>query len=94
MGKNVWTKIVPVFFFIISGSKIMLEFLGDVDFIIERLHNPGWLGYAYNHFVSFSPKANMAIFIFSILAFGYILIKTNKKDSSFFSAIIKYLDCR
>lgn len=56
-----------------SVVKLLLDFLGDLDFVIERVKDPGWMQEIYNHVVSFSPEGNMAIFIISLCLFAYFM---------------------
>lgn len=67
----------------------MLSFLGDIDLIVERIHNPGWMGDIYNQFLSFSPKFNMALFLLASASLAYLFftkrntaISTNRTEHS------------
>jgi ABC-type uncharacterized transport system permease subunit len=70
MWKRTSVKIISGFISFLAGAKVVLDYLGSADFIIERFHNPGWIGVAYNHVVSFSPEDNVIIFLLALGIFG------------------------
>ncbi|GJL49284.1 MAG: hypothetical protein NPIRA01_05110 [Nitrospirales bacterium] len=61
----------------------MLDFLGDMDFVIGRIKDPGWLQDAYLNIVSFSPQGNMVIFIVSLIIFGCLIFQHKQKDAPY-----------
>ncbi len=80
MDKRFWGNLLAGLFGLLSGAKILLEFFGDIDFIVERIKDPGWIRDTYIHIVNFSPEGNMAIFVISLLVLGYFRIKSAKSE--------------
>ncbi|MEO8325635.1 MAG: hypothetical protein ABI618_07280, partial [Nitrospirota bacterium] len=79
MGKKFWGLLLSGIPLLCSAGKMLLEFFGDIDFIVGRIQDPGWMRDAYVHIVSFSPVGNMLIFIILLCLFAYF-IKYSKNE--------------
>jgi hypothetical protein len=78
MQKKKWAKVSSFIVTALAGIKGVLDYLGHIDFIAERYHNPGWMGTIFNHVMSFSPGFNIFIFIGAFVVFCILFFKKQK----------------
>ncbi len=75
MQKKKWAKVSSFIVAALAGIKGVLDYLGHIDFIAERYHNPGWMGTIFNHVMSFSPGFNIFIFIGAFVVLCILFFK-------------------
>lgn len=52
-------------------AKGIMDLLGHIDLIVERYHDPSWLGVVYNYIISFPPTINLIIMLSALSLYWY-----------------------
>lgn len=80
-------KILLLIGIVLTVAKGIMDFLGHIDFIVERYHDPNWLGVVYNYIMSFSPTMNLMIMLVALSLYWYSSKTSPHKDTAIKSEI-------